>query len=343
MYCITPISTVNDSAIWHKINNKTKPIGALGTLETLAAQLAAVLGHQHIKLMPQAMVFAADHGLARAGVSIAPSEVTQQMVHNFVAGGAAINVFCRQMQIDLEVIDCGMLSPLDDSLGVINQRLGAGTEAINATEAMSLATLEQGFEFANQRVEYHRQQGINLLLLGEMGIGNTSSASALMAALLDIDSDLCVGAGTGIDEQTLIRKRQLVADAVVLHQDKRGDTKAILAALGGFEIVQMTAIMLAAAQANMLVIIDGFIASAAALAAVKLNPHVKDYLIFAHTSHEQGHQLMLANLAAKPLLDLGLRLGEGSGAVLAYPLVEAAANFYNQMASFEDAGVNTVV
>lgn len=341
---IRPVSHRFDQQVKQKIDLKTKPLGALGQLETLALHMARVwgLGPLHIR-QPTMLVFAGDHGIAAAGVSIAPSEVTRQMVQNFANGGAAINVFCRQMGLKLEVIDCGILTPTTDIKGVVNQRLGAGTGAIHLEAAMDMATLERGFSFACELVERHYQAGCNLLALGEMGIGNTSSASAIMAALLQLDASECVGRGTGIDSDTLARKYRLIEQALSLHSGHLTSPKAILATLGGFEIVQMTGAILAAAERNMLVVIDGFIATAAALIAVNIAPNARDYLIFAHESQEQGHKLMLAHLQAEPLLSLGLRLGEGTGAALALPLIQAAVNFYNEMASFADAGIEAVV
>lgn len=341
---ISPVSHQFDQQVQHKIDLKTKPLGALGQLETLALQMSRILGQGplHIR-QPTMLVFAGDHGIAAAGVSIAPSDVTRQMVQNFANGGAAINVFCRQMGLKLEVIDCGILTPTTDIKGVVNQRLGQGTGAIHLEAAMDMATLDRGFSFARELVERHYQAGCNLLALGEMGIGNTSSASAMMAALLQLDASECVGRGTGIDSDTLARKYRLIEQALSLHNAHLTSPKAILATLGGFEIVQMTGAILAAAERNMLVVIDGFIATAAALTAVSIAPNARDYLIFAHESQEQGHKRMLAHLQAEPLLSLGLRLGEGTGAALALPLIQAAANFYNEMASFADAGIEAVV
>ncbi|WP_028766170.1 nicotinate-nucleotide--dimethylbenzimidazole phosphoribosyltransferase [Shewanella fidelis] len=340
MFEIKPVNTEFDKQIQHKIDSKTKPLGALGDLETLALQIARVLGKDKPQICnPKMMVFAADHGIADSGVSIAPSEVTTQMVVNFMNGGAAINVFTRQVGFDLEVIDCGILKPLDNVEGVINQRLGAGTGPIHKRAAMTLGAVKQGFEMARARVDLHHQNGCNLIALGEMGIGNTTSAAVMMSALTGIKGEDCVGRGTGIDAATYKRKKMLVEQALLLHHSELNDPMQVLACVGGFEIVQMTGAMLAAAERNMLIVVDGFIASAAALAAVKINPNVRGYMIFAHQSDEKGHYLMLEFLQAKPLLKLGMKLGEGTGAALALPLIQAATNFYNQMASFEDAGI----
>ena len=341
---IEPVSKAQDQFIQQKIDLKTKPPGALGLLEPLALQIARIQGPQQLQIVnPTMLVFAGDHGIAAEGVSIAPSEVTRQMVQNFAHGGAAINVFCRQLGFNLEVIDCGILTPVKDVEGIIDQRLGAGTAAIHLEPAMSMASVDNGFAMAQALIERHHQAGCNLVAFGEMGIGNTSSAAAIMAAIMQLDVADCVGRGTGISSETLERKQMLIELALLLHQSAMTGPKQVLACLGGFEIVQMTGAMLAAAERKMLVVVDGFIATAAALVAVTINAHVRDYLIFAHRSEEQGHQRMLEHLKAKPLLSLGLRLGEGTGAALALPLIQAAVNFYNQMASFSDAGIEAVV
>ncbi|MFS1437534.1 nicotinate-nucleotide--dimethylbenzimidazole phosphoribosyltransferase [Shewanella sp. 10N.286.48.A6] len=355
MFAVDPVSHKFDDQIQHKINQKTKPLGALGLLETLAMQIAQVqltpqanmkpkynIRHKLSINKPAMLVFAGDHGISAHGVSIAPSEVTQQMVANFANGGAAINVFCRQMGLNLEVIDCGMLQPVDDPR-ITQHRLGNGTQAIHQKAAMSLLAVKDGFSYASEVVQRHYDSGCNLIALGEMGIGNTSSAAAIMAALLGLDIKECVGRGTGIDDSAFALKTELLGVALNLHRSKFTDPVNVLACVGGFEIVQMTGAILAAAEKKMLVVIDGFIATAAALAAVKLHPDVKDYLIFAHQSDEQGHIKMLAAMDAKPLLQLGFRLGEGTGAALSLPIIEAAVNFYNDMASFENAGVKSVV
>lgn len=342
MFEITPPDRQKDADIQARIDGKTKPPGALGQLEGLAASLVRLLGDEPQIRRPAMLVFAADHGIANAGVSIAPPEVTAQMVANFARGGAAINVFCRQLGWEIEIIDAGMLTAPDPSLGVTDCRLGAGTGPIHKRAAMTLGQVEHGLNFGRERVRAHVAEGSNLIGLGEMGIGNTSSAAAMMAALLGLEAKDCVGRGTGVDAATLKRKQMLVEQALLLHLDTLTSPQSVLACVGGFEIVEMTGAVLAAAELGVPVIIDGFIATAAALAAVKMHPECRDYLIFAHRSGERAHGLMLEHLKAEPLLDLGLRLGEGTGAALALPLVQAAANFYREMASFDDAGIEKV-
>jgi len=334
-----------ESQIQAKIDNKTKPPGALGQLEQVALQLALIQSQGREKPVNRieaekvkAIVFAGDHGIAEEGVSIAPSEVTGQMVMNFLHGGAAINCFCRSNGIEMDVVDCGILSQVDGEYDNLqSQRLGQGTENFARQSAMSIEQVKKGLEYGEQLVERYLGQGNYALLLGEMGIANTSAASAIMAALTDVPLAECVGTGTGITQEQLKHKVALIEQA--LKRFDARDPLTVLREVGGFEIVQMVGVILAAAKAKIAVVIDGFIVSAAALVAHQINKNIMDYLIFSHVSEESGHRLMLEAMSAKPLLSLNLRLGEGTGAALAYPLIKAAASFYNDMASFESAGV----
>ena len=265
------------------------------------------------------------------------------MVENFATGGAAINVFCRQLGWQLSVVDTGILNEPDPQLKVINQRLGCITQPIHKAPAMPLAAVEQGFEMAKALIKETKNNGSNLVAFGEMGIGNTTSASAIMAAIMHLSAEETVGKGTGVSDDVVLKKQNVVEQALKLHGDKLADPMQILACLGGFEIVQITGAMLAAAEEKMHILVDGFICTAAAMVAIQINPAVKDYMIFAHCSGEQGHKKMLQWLSVEPLLNLGLRLGEGTGGALALPLIQAAAAFYNDMASFEQASVTNVV
>lgn len=339
------------SEIQARIDNKTKPLGALGLLEKVALELALIQSQdkpQSVETIeirkPTMLVFAGDHGIAEEGVSIAPSAVTQQMVANFLAGGAAINCFCDLNQIEFKVIDCGMLSPIDTLVpdfknhpNLIEKRLGNGTANFAKQTAMSLEQVALGLEYGAKVAQRAILNGSNLLMFGEMGIGNTSSASALLTALSPLEVDHCVGYGTGITQEQLNRKIKLVAQGVNRCRDL--DTKGVLAQVGGFEIVQMVGAFLEAKRNKTPVLVDGFIVSVAAYVATLLDEETRDYMLFAHNSEENGHKFVLECLQAEPLLDLGLRLGEGTGAALALPLVKAAAQFYNNMASFESAGV----
>ncbi len=346
---IKPVSTQFDEQIQAKIDGKTKPLGALGQLETTAKNLARIQATNADQVAPLAInkpsliIFAGDHGIAAEGVSIAPSEVTGQMVANFATGGAAINAFCRQLGWQLNVVDAGILVEPAAELNVINQRLGSITQPLHQEPAMAVATVELGFAKAKQLIKQTKENGCNLVAFGEMGIGNTTSASAIMAAVMQLSAQQTVGKGTGVSDEVVLKKQQVVEKALKLHGDKLADPMQLLACLGGFEIVQITGAMLAAAAEGMHVIVDGFICTAAAMVAVQINPDVKDYMIFAHCSGEQGHQKMLEWLAVEPLLNLSLRLGEGTGAALALPLIQASVAFYNDMASFEQAAVTKVV
>lgn len=337
---VSPLARTPSTQIQQRIDNKTKPPGALGELEQLATQLALVLGGDTPAIQqPIMLVFAGDHGVAAEGVSIAPSAVTRQMVLNFLAGGAAINVFCRQADMPLQVVDAGILEAVPAQPGLVSQRLGAGTRPLHQEMAMSPDSVIQGLANSAELVNGLADAGCNLIAIGEMGIGNTTSASALMAALTGLPLSVCVGRGTGVSDTVLLRKKQVVQQALRLHAAHLSDPQAALAALGGFEIVAMTGAMLAAARRGMLVLVDGFISTTAALVACSLEPNVRDYLIFSHRSGERGHAALLDWLEARPLLDLGLRLGEGTEAALALPLLRSALAFYNEMASFEQAGV----
>jgi nicotinate-nucleotide--dimethylbenzimidazole phosphoribosyltransferase len=337
-------------AIRQRIDTKTKPLGALGQLETLAQQLCLIQGYhsgnyQHIEIsQPTIMIFAADHGIARNGVSIAPSEVTGQMVTNFLAGGAAINCFCDSLDVQIKVVDAGMLSPVENPHPIlINQRIAAGTADLSIEPAMTLAQAEQCLLMGQQAAKQQLATGTNVLGFGEMGIGNTSAASALLSVLTGLAAQQITGVGTGITAQQLDKKVQLISLAQKRVQEKyRGEklkTGTVLMEVGGFEIGQIVGAMLATANARKTILVDGFIVSVAALIATRIAPHAQQFMIFAHCSAEKAHQLLLKELQAKPLLDLGLRLGEGTGAALAVPLLKVAANFYNNMATFDSAQV----
>lgn len=345
-YQIVPVDRSAQPMIQNLIDQKTKPQGALGQLETLAMQMALIQGGEkgtdRISInKPTMLVFAGDHGIAEEGVSIAPSEVTQQMVSNFLTGGAAINCFCRTNNMLIEVIDAGILLPFKHP-DLINQSLGLGTANFTQTSAMEVSTAIKGLELGEKIASQQINNGCNLLAFGEMGIANTSSAAAIMAVVLDLPVKDCVGRGTGITDDVLNKKIQLIEQGVKLHLKDIHSPIDILARLGGFEIAQMVGAMLTAAEKNCIFLVDGFIATSAALLATQIAPDVIDYMVFCHQSDEKGHHLMLESMQAKPLLNLELRLGEGTGAALALSLLRAAVSFYNDMASFESAGVESV-
>jgi nicotinate-nucleotide--dimethylbenzimidazole phosphoribosyltransferase len=353
MFDIQPVNKQFSAKVQEKIDQKTKPLGALGELELLAKKIAEIqfqdlnddsdVADLKIALrQPHLSVFAGDHGVAAQGVSIAPSEVTGQMVANFAQGGAAINVFCRQFGWQLSVIDAGIVKPVIESKAIVNQRLGNITQPINQQAAMTLTQVEQGFEFAKQHISSIHNTGCNIIAFGEMGIGNTTIASAIMAALMNIPASEAVGHGTGVSCDVVAKKQQVVEQALTLHANNLDNAMEILRCLGGFEIAQITAAMLSAAEHKMIIVVDGFICTAAAMLAISINKNVKDYLVFSHCSGEQGHEKMLSWLGVKAVLNLGLRLGEGTGAALTLPLLQAAVAFYNDMASFSNTEVTDV-
>lgn len=345
------LDTKYSQFIQHRIDQKTKPLGALGLLEKVAHQLALIQSQgqesevEHIELNKSSIIiFAGDHGIADEGVSIAPSAVTQQMVLNFLSGGAAINCFCAVNNIDITVVDTGILLPVEsESPMLISQRLGTRTNNFANEAAMSLETVERGIELGAQLVSKTILNGSNIIMFGEMGIGNTSSASAILSALANRSAVECVGLGTGINNEQLARKVAVVEQGVArckgLELKEVKDLKAVLAQVGGYEIIQMVGGFLGAYQNRTPVLVDGFIVSAAAYVATLIEPNCREYMIFAHRSEESGHKILLELLDAEPLLDLGLRLGEGTGAALAMPIIRAAVEFYNNMASFESVGV----
>jgi len=390
-FAISPLDRALAAELQLKIDRKTKPRGALGRLEDLALQLGLIqnslspqIGHPHV------LVCAGDHGAARAGVSAFPQDVTWQMVENFLAGGAAINALSRQAGLSLVVADAGVAHDFGPRPGLVDAKVAAGGTANYLdgpamSEAQCAAAMANGARLARDIAA----AGCNVLAFGEMGIGNTASASLITHCITGLPLADCVGRGTGLDDAGLERKRALLAQALAAWPERpltshrplteggeggvslstaqrrrsrlavqsqpwsagRGsprlgeaeageDALGILARFGGFEIAMLAGAMLAAAEARMTLLIDGFIVSAALLVAARISPPILDYCVYAHCSNEAGHRRQLAWLGGKPLLDLGLRLGEGTGAALALPLLAAACAFMNEMASFESAGVS---
>jgi nicotinate-nucleotide--dimethylbenzimidazole phosphoribosyltransferase len=344
---MTTMQDINEPSLarrlQYKLDNKTKPRGSLGRIEALALQIALVLGSETPELVqPQMVVFAGDHGLAARGVSAFPGDVTWQMVENFLAGGAAVSVLAHQHGLALTVVDCGVRHDFAARPGLVVRKIAPGTADSSAGAAMTMEQCERAL--ANGR-EILRGLPGNAVLLGEMGIANTSAASLLLARLTGQDIALCVDAGTGLNTAGLARKRRILAEVLQLHAQAREPMQA-LAAFGGFEIATMAGAVLQAAQERRVIVVDGFIASSAVLVAKALAPHVTQRCVFSHRSGECGHALMLRHLGpdaqtpARALLDLGLRLGEGSGAALAWPLLVSACLLLRDMASFESAGVS---
>ncbi|SMC26583.1 nicotinate-nucleotide-dimethylbenzimidazole phosphoribosyltransferase [Andreprevotia lacus DSM 23236] len=327
-------------ALQHKLDRKTKPMGSLGRLEALALQLGLIQQRLDPQIVqPTMLVFAGDHGLARAGVSPFPPEVTPQMVLNFLSGGAAVNVLCRANGLDFKVVNAGVNYKFAPHPLLIDVPLAHGTASSLDGPAMTREQAELALQRGADIVAGLAAQGCTVLALGEMGIGNTSAASLLMAQLTDVPLADCTGRGTGHDDDGLARKLAVLQQVQARHASLSAPLD-ILAAVGGFEIAMMAGAYLAGAASGMLLLVDGFIATAALLVASRINPAVLDYCAYAHCSGEQGHRRLLAELSGEPLLDLGLRLGEGSGAATAFPLLRAAAAILNEMASFESAGVS---
>ena len=324
----------------HKIDFKTKPIGALGVLESIALQIGMVQNTLLPMLQkPTIVVFAGDHGIAKEGVSAYPQEVTFQMVMNFLNGGAAINVFCRQNGIDLKVVDAGVNFDFPSSENLINAKIGHGTQSFLTGNAMTDDELERCLESGKNIVKPIFTEGCNVVGFGEMGIGNTSSAALIMSVLTGHDLENCVGRGTGLDDAQLKNKINILTQAKAFHA-KIETPLEVLRAFGGFEMAQMCGAMMQAFEDNKLILVDGFIATAAFLVAYKIDPKIKENALFCHLSDEFGHKNLLNYLGVKPILTLEMRLGEGTGCAVAYPIIESAVAFLNNMASFESAGVS---
>jgi nicotinate-nucleotide--dimethylbenzimidazole phosphoribosyltransferase len=325
----------------HKLNTRTKPTGSLGQLEELALQIGLLQGSTSPVLSkPTLVIFAGDHGIAREGVSAYPSEVTARMVNNFVSGGAAASVLCRLHGMDLKVVDAGVDGDLGDIPGLLRAKVGYGTRNFAVEPAMSAAELDQCLACGASVSADLAADGCNVLALGEMGIGNTSAASLLMAEWAKVPLEECVGRGTGLDSEGLRRKIRVLGQAMSLH-GPQGDPMELMQTYGGFEMAQMAGAMMEAGRRNMTLLIDGFIATAVFAWVLRIKPELKSRAVFSHVGEEQGHRLLLQILDARPLLDLRLRLGEGSGAVLAYPILRSAVALLNEMASFEEAGIPT--
>jgi nicotinate-nucleotide--dimethylbenzimidazole phosphoribosyltransferase len=326
----------------HKIDFKTKPLGALGKLEKIALQIGSIqntLSPQLIK--PNIMVFAGDHGIANEGVSAYPQEVTFQMVMNFLQGGAAINVFAAQNGIDLKVVDAGVNFDFETNEKLIDLKIGKGTKSFLADKAMSEIQIMECIIAPNYHIKKLHEEGCNIIGFGEMGIGNTSAATMLMSNFCKLPIEQCVGRGTGLNDEQLNKKIEILKRAKDFHGEITDPMQA-LQAFGGFEIAQICYAMQKAFECNMIILVDGFIASAAFLVAYKSNPAILDNAIFCHLSDEHGHQNLLNYLGVEPLLKLGMRLGEGTGCAVAYPIIKSAVEFLNGMASFESAGVSTI-
>lgn len=330
-----------------KIDFKTKPVGSLGQLEVLALQLGKIQNTLTPNVSkPQMIVFAADHGVVAQGVSLFPQEVTAQMVMNFLMGGAAVSVFCQQHNVPLRVVDTGVATELEAHPLLGQRKVAFASKDFSVEAAMSseesLNALQAGIDEADLAIDADK----NLLMFGEMGIGNTCVSSCMLSALLGISPEDSTGRGTGLNQEGVSHKAQVIESSLQRAEKQTGQAVSDWAAetlaqqVGGFEILAIAGAMLRSAERNTAFVVDGFICSVALLFAEKVNPNVLSFAVFAHQSNEQAHKHLLSQFKAQPLLSLELRLGEGSGGILAYPLIESACVFINKMASFESAGVS---
>ena len=339
-FVICPPSENLASRLQSQIDQKTKPLGALGQLETLALQIGLCQNTLTPSLnKPCIIIFAGDHGIVESGVSAYPQTVTAQMVANFLSGGAAISVFAQQHKLELLIVDAGVNADLDSHPRLIDAKIGKGTKNFLTHPAMTNKDCTRAIQAGAELVLQQHENACNCIGFGEMGIGNTSSAALLMHCLTAIPLSQCAGRGTGLNDEQLGQKLTVLQQAFNRHKGII-EPLDVLATFGGFETAMMVGAYLKAAESGMLILVDGFIASAALLVASKLYPHVLDYCVFSHVSSEQGHQALLNQFNAKPLLNLELRLGEGSGIALAYPLLQSALLFLNEMATFAEAGVD---
>lgn len=324
----------------HKIDFKTKPLGALGDLENLAHKIGMVQDTTSPQLShPHMVVFAADHGIAKAGVSAYPQEVTYQMVMNFLGGGAAINVFCRQHDMNIKIVDAGVNFDFPEGLKLIDKKVRKSSRNILEEPAMTLEEYQKALNNGSSVVAEIAETGCNIIGFGEMGIGNTSASSLMMSKLFDLSIVSCIGRGTGLNDDQLQNKINILSTAIEKYPDAVSPDE-VAQTFGGLEIAQMIGAMEEAFRQNMLIMVDGFIATVAMATAWKKNPAILKNSIFCHVSDENAHLQLLELLGQKALLNFNLRLGEGTGCALAYPIIQSAVNFLNEMSSFEDAQVS---
>jgi nicotinate-nucleotide--dimethylbenzimidazole phosphoribosyltransferase len=340
---IRRIEPLNDEAVQAarlRLDQLTKPPGSLGRLEEIAWQVAGITGELNPDLTRKAViVMAGDHGVCVEGVSAYPQEVTPQMVLNFLHGGAAVNVLARQAGADVVCVDIGVMSDIEHPQ-LVNRKVKYGTANIAAGPAMSRQEAAQAVMAGVETVNGLAERGYRLFATGEMGIGNTTPSAALLAALTGADVEAVVGLGTGIDEAKRLHKAAVVRRALAANRVDAADPLGVLAALGGLEIAGLVGVILGAAAHRCPVVIDGFISSAAALVASRLAPLSAASMLPSHLSQELGHRQLLASIGLKPMLEMDMRLGEGTGAVLCFPIVEAAVKIMNEMATFESAGIS---
>ena len=339
---IHPIKNSLAKAIQEKIDNLNKPKGALGRLEEIAMQVCLIQESLTPSLThPCHLLFGGDHGIEREGVSVSPREVTWQQMKNFTLGGGGVNMFCRQHGFSLRIVDVGVDYDLSDVEGIIDRKIARGTKNFLYEPAMSEAEFDQAMAVGSEMVDDCIAEGCKVLCIGEMGIANTSPSSIWMSLFGDIPLADCIGAGAGLDKPGIQHKYEVLSQALEHYRNQVPQPTTItpLRYFGGFEMIAAIGAMLRAAEQHLIILIDGFIMTACAAAAIQLYPASKDYMIFTHCGDESGHKRMLDMLRAKPLLQLGLRLGEGTGALCTYPIIDSAVRMINEMNNFDNAQI----
>ena len=333
-----PDENISDKLI-DKINNLTKPKGSLGRLEELARQIGLIQQTLSPKLShPVNVIYASDHGIADEGVSLSPKEVTRQVIYNFLNGGAGECYLARQQGFEIKIVDGGVDYDFPENPRIINRKIRKGTRNFLYEAAMTYEEMEKALEYGAEIVEQCFNEGCNIISFGEMGIGNTSASSMWMTCLTGIPLDKCVGAGSGLDKNGVNHKYNVLKKSLENYKGD-GSTLDVMRYFGGYEMVMAVGGMLKAAELKMIILVDGFIMTNCVLAASRLYPDMLHYCIFGHCGDEAGHRRVLDSLNAKPLLDLGLRLGEGSGAICAYPIVDSAVRMINEMHTFEQEAI----
>jgi nicotinate-nucleotide--dimethylbenzimidazole phosphoribosyltransferase len=337
---IQPVSVEDIDAAWQRLDDLTKPKRSLGLLEELAARYSGIRRDPSPSITgKEVFVFAGDHGVVDEGVSAYPGEVTTLMVKTFLAGGAGINVLARCAGADVHVVDIGMATPLPSAKGLIRRCVRRGTGNILIEPAMSMEEAERAIDVGVEMARWAHERGVSIVATGDMGIGNTTASSALFAALLPAEVGDVTCRGTGLDGKGLAHKVKVIESALKRASEALGDPVSALAAVGGLEIAAICGLCLGGASLQMAVMVDGFISSAGALAAMRINPMVKDYLIFSHHSVERGHKVFFEREGLRPVLNLDMRLGEGTGAALAMQILESGVRILNEMSTFADAGI----
>jgi nicotinate-nucleotide--dimethylbenzimidazole phosphoribosyltransferase len=337
---IKPVSETWVNKAWERLDNLSKPTRSLGYLEEMASRVVAIYETEKPEVRKKAVyVFVGDHGIVEEGVSAYPQEVTALMVKNFLAGGAGINVLSRRAGADVYVIDIGMKEEITDAEGLINRNIKRSTDNMTKGPAMKRDEAERAINEGIEIALNASENGVNMIATGEMGIGNTTPSSALYSILLPADLEAVTDKGTGLEDEGIKLKVKAIEKALEINKPVMDDPVSILAAIGGLEIAGICGLCLGAASRRLVVVVDGFISSAGALVAMRMCPAVKDYLFFSHKSSEKGHMIFCEQEGIRPILDLDLRLGEGTGSACAMQIIENAVSIYNEMATFDDVGI----